>query len=401
MWPSTCCTGSGATPGSRWTTCRTSPTSTTRCWSGPETGRRLADLAEQQTQLYREDMAALNVLPPEHFVGAVESIPQVVELIAKLQDRGAVYAVEDPEFPDLYFAQDSDAEFGSLGRLSEAEALRLFAERGGDPDRPGKKAPLDCLVWRLARDGEPSWESPSGAGRPGWHIECTAIALDLLGTDFDVQGGRQRPDLPAPRDVGRRGPGGDRPAVRPGVRAQRDGRPGRGEDVEVARQPGLRVDAARVRRRPDGHPARAARAPLPRRLGVERRRADRGRGAAEPVARGGPAGHRRSTPTRCWCRCGPRSPWTSTHPPRWPRSTPGPAPRPAIDSDDTEAPALVARACEALLGVTLLTRESRLNLTMLRRSGARLASSTSSRLKERCVRLPHGLLRGKRKDHAA
>ena len=65
----------------------------------------------------------------------------------------------------------------------------LFAERGGDPERAGKKAPLDCLVWRLARAGEPSWDSPFGRGRPGWHVECTAIALDLLGTDFDVQGG--------------------------------------------------------------------------------------------------------------------------------------------------------------------------------------------------------------------
>jgi L-cysteine:1D-myo-inositol 2-amino-2-deoxy-alpha-D-glucopyranoside ligase len=146
-------------------------------------------LAEQQIDLYRQDMSALNVLPPEHLVGAVETIPQVVELISELQDRGAVYAVEDPEFPDLYFAQDSDGEFGSLSRLPEADAVRRFADKGGDPERPGKKAPLDCLVWRLAREGEPAWESALGAGRPGWHIECTAIALDLLGTDFDVQGG--------------------------------------------------------------------------------------------------------------------------------------------------------------------------------------------------------------------
>ena len=146
-------------------------------------------LAERQTQLYREDMSALNVLPPEHLVGAVESIPQVVELISTLRDRGAVYEVEDPDFADLYFAQDSDPEFGSLGRLSEAKALQAFAEKGGDPERPGKKAPLDCVVWRLARAGEPAWECSLGAGRPGWHIECTAIALDLLGPDFDVQGG--------------------------------------------------------------------------------------------------------------------------------------------------------------------------------------------------------------------
>ncbi|HEY6683768.1 MAG TPA: cysteine--1-D-myo-inosityl 2-amino-2-deoxy-alpha-D-glucopyranoside ligase, partial [Propionibacteriaceae bacterium] len=73
--------------------------------------------------------------------------------------------------------------------LSEEKAIALFAERGGDPDRPGKKAPLDCLVWRHGRAAEPSWESLLGAGRPAWHIECTAIALDRLGSGFDVQGG--------------------------------------------------------------------------------------------------------------------------------------------------------------------------------------------------------------------
>ena len=153
------------------------------------TGMNWAALAEQQTELYGEDMAALNVLPPRHYVGAVESMPLIVELIEKLQRRQAVYPVDDSEFEDLYFAQASDSEFGSLAHLSEDEAVAIFAERGGDPDRLGKKAPLDCLVWRLERVGEPSWPSVLGAGRPGWHIECTAIALDRLGVGFDVQAG--------------------------------------------------------------------------------------------------------------------------------------------------------------------------------------------------------------------
>jgi L-cysteine:1D-myo-inositol 2-amino-2-deoxy-alpha-D-glucopyranoside ligase len=148
-----------------------------------------AALAAQQTQLFGEDMAALNVLPPQHYVGAVESMPQIVDLIERLQRRQAVYPVDDSEFEDLYFAQASDPEFGSLAHLSEDKAIAIFAERGGDPARPGKKAPLDCLVWRHARAGEPSWESVLGAGRPGWHIECTAIALDRLGAGFDVQAG--------------------------------------------------------------------------------------------------------------------------------------------------------------------------------------------------------------------
>jgi L-cysteine:1D-myo-inositol 2-amino-2-deoxy-alpha-D-glucopyranoside ligase len=148
-----------------------------------------AALAKEETQLYREDMAALNVLPPQHYVGAVESMPLIVDLIEQLRQRQAVYPVDDSDFEDLYFAQASDAEFGSLSHLSEEEAVATFAERGGDPDRAGKKAPLDCLVWRHARAGEPSWPSVLGAGRPGWHIECTAIALDRLGVGFDVQAG--------------------------------------------------------------------------------------------------------------------------------------------------------------------------------------------------------------------
>jgi L-cysteine:1D-myo-inositol 2-amino-2-deoxy-alpha-D-glucopyranoside ligase len=116
-------------------------------------------------------------------------MPLIVDLIEQLQRDEAVYPVDDSEFEDLYFAQASDSEFGSLAHLSEDKAIEIFAERGGDPDRQGKKAPLDCLVWRHARVGEPSWESGLGAGRPGWHIECTAIALDRLGAGFDVQAG--------------------------------------------------------------------------------------------------------------------------------------------------------------------------------------------------------------------
>jgi L-cysteine:1D-myo-inositol 2-amino-2-deoxy-alpha-D-glucopyranoside ligase len=146
-------------------------------------------LVEQQVQLFRVDMAALNVLPPTHYVGAVESIPLIADLIAQLHRRGAVYPVNGSDVGDLYFANDSDPQFGSLSRLSEDAAIPLFAERGGDPERPGKKNPLDWLVWRQARDGEPSWDSSLGRGRPGWHVECTAIALDRLGAGFDIQAG--------------------------------------------------------------------------------------------------------------------------------------------------------------------------------------------------------------------
>ncbi|MFP5282516.1 MAG: cysteine--1-D-myo-inosityl 2-amino-2-deoxy-alpha-D-glucopyranoside ligase, partial [Actinomycetes bacterium] len=153
------------------------------------TGVDWRTLAEEQTALFGEDMAALNVLPPTSYIGAVESMPLVLDLIGELADRGAVYAVEDHEHPDLYFAVASDARFGSLSHLGDDAATALFSERGGDPDRTGKKAPLDCLVWQGDRPAEPAWDSPYGPGRPGWHIECAAIALAELGPGFDVQGG--------------------------------------------------------------------------------------------------------------------------------------------------------------------------------------------------------------------
>ncbi|MDP3892871.1 cysteine--1-D-myo-inosityl 2-amino-2-deoxy-alpha-D-glucopyranoside ligase [Nocardioides sp.] len=143
------------------------------------------ELAERETELFRQDMAALRVLPPQHYIGAVESIPLVIALIERLQERGAVYSVED----DLYFSVTADDAFGGVSGLSREEMVRIFPERGGDPDRDGKKDPLDCVLWRAERPGEPAWDSPFGPGRPGWHIECTAIALEHLGMGFDVQAG--------------------------------------------------------------------------------------------------------------------------------------------------------------------------------------------------------------------
>jgi L-cysteine:1D-myo-inositol 2-amino-2-deoxy-alpha-D-glucopyranoside ligase len=143
------------------------------------------ELAERETQLFRDDMEALRVLPPQHYVGAVESIPLALALIQKLVDAGATYTVET----DLYFSVTADPGFGEVCGWERAQMLAIFGERGGDPDRPGKKDPLDCVLWRGEREGEPAWDSPFGRGRPGWHVECSAIALEHLGHDFDVQGG--------------------------------------------------------------------------------------------------------------------------------------------------------------------------------------------------------------------
>ena len=130
-------------------------------------------------------MAALNVIPPRDYIGAVESIPSVASHVETLQGKGAIYAVDS----DLYFRVTADPRFGSVANLSDDDMLAVFAERGGDPDRPGKEHPLDCLVWQSERPDEPAWDTPLGHGRPGWHIECAAIALDHLGMTIDVQGG--------------------------------------------------------------------------------------------------------------------------------------------------------------------------------------------------------------------
>jgi L-cysteine:1D-myo-inositol 2-amino-2-deoxy-alpha-D-glucopyranoside ligase len=149
------------------------------------TGIEWTALAEREIELFREDMSALRIIPPAHYVGAVETIDLVVDLIGQLDKAGAVYRVDD----DLYFDVHADAGFGAVSGLDEAAMLRIFPERGGDPDRAGKKHPLDCLLWLSERPGEPSWETRLGKGRPGWHVECAAIALEHLGTAFDVQGG--------------------------------------------------------------------------------------------------------------------------------------------------------------------------------------------------------------------
>ncbi|MDG4819774.1 cysteine--1-D-myo-inosityl 2-amino-2-deoxy-alpha-D-glucopyranoside ligase [Micromonospora sp. WMMD956] len=146
-------------------------------------------LAMRETALFREDMEALRMIPPAHYVGAVESIPDIADKVLTLLKDGAAYRLDDGT-GDVYFDVAAAPEFGYESNLSRAEMLEIFPERGGDPERAGKRDPLDPLLWRGAREGEPSWPGGDlGPGRPGWHIECAVIALNLLGESIDVQGG--------------------------------------------------------------------------------------------------------------------------------------------------------------------------------------------------------------------
>ena len=125
-------------------------------------GEDWRELARRETQRYRGDMEALRVLPPTHLIGAVEALPVIERFSARMADRGALYNVDE----DVYFARSADPGFGSLSGpgtacgYGPAEMAELAAQRGGDPDRPGKKDPLDVLVWRAERPGEPGLGLP-------------------------------------------------------------------------------------------------------------------------------------------------------------------------------------------------------------------------------------------------
>ncbi|MET0866223.1 MAG: cysteine--1-D-myo-inosityl 2-amino-2-deoxy-alpha-D-glucopyranoside ligase [Nakamurella sp.] len=147
------------------------------------------ELAESQIQLFRDDMTALRVLPPQDYIGAVEAMDEISPAVQRLLDTGAAYRIDDPEYPDVYFDTASAPKFGYESQYDLATMLELSAERGGDPDRPGKRNALDPVLWRVERPGEPSWPSSMGPGRAGWHIECAVIAGDRLGSTIDVQGG--------------------------------------------------------------------------------------------------------------------------------------------------------------------------------------------------------------------
>lgn len=155
-------------------------------------------LAQEQTELFRTDMAALEVLPPQAYVGATEAIDLVVDAVEAMLGSGLAYRVAgtagEPD-GDVYFdvrAAEADGgwHLGQISAMPEQEMAAVFPERGGDPRRPGKRDPLDPLLWRVHRAGEPAWDGRTlGEGRPGWHIECSVISRAHLPAPFTVQGG--------------------------------------------------------------------------------------------------------------------------------------------------------------------------------------------------------------------
>lgn len=133
-------------------------------------------LADSQVDLFRSDMTALRVIPPRAYRGVVESMPEIIDAIEKLVARGVTYSIDGDIYLDIATVPGALTELP----ISLLEATDIFRERGGDPDRTSKRNSLDTLLWLAARPDEPSWPAPFGAGRPGWHIECLAIAISNL-----------------------------------------------------------------------------------------------------------------------------------------------------------------------------------------------------------------------------
>ena len=155
------------------------------------TGVDWRDLAAAQIELFRGDMQSLSVIPPDHYLAVTELVPSIVGAVERLLQSGIGYRVgRDVYFDSASAGAASPWHLGQESRLDSDTMLVLSAERGGDPDTPGKRDPLDPVLWRGEREGEPSWPGGElGPGRPGWHIECSVIAQDYMDVPLTVQGG--------------------------------------------------------------------------------------------------------------------------------------------------------------------------------------------------------------------
>jgi L-cysteine:1D-myo-inositol 2-amino-2-deoxy-alpha-D-glucopyranoside ligase len=150
-----------------------------------ELGTTWDELGRRETARYLQDMRDLNAVEFDHFTKATEHTPEMIAIIDKLIVGGHAYVSNDY----VYFDVSSDPDFGSLSHIPRDEMLGIANERGNNPDDPNKRNPLDFVLWQAAAPGEPTWESPWGPGRPGWHIECSAMASRYLGETIDIHGG--------------------------------------------------------------------------------------------------------------------------------------------------------------------------------------------------------------------
>lgn len=142
-------------------------------------------MGDMQTKKHLENMDSLNVKRPDFFPKATENIPQMIEIIKKLLAKKFAYVKND----SVYFSVKSDKNFGKLSKFGYRAMLEIANERGNFPLDPNKKDPLDFVLWQAQKTGEPAWQSPWGKGRPGWHIECSAMSTRYLGNTITIHGG--------------------------------------------------------------------------------------------------------------------------------------------------------------------------------------------------------------------
>jgi L-cysteine:1D-myo-inositol 2-amino-2-deoxy-alpha-D-glucopyranoside ligase len=150
-----------------------------------ELGVHYLDLAAEEMARFDTDMGSLGLLPVYSEPRATSAIPEILSIIGDVLDSGHAYRAGGA----VYFDISTFARFGELSHLGREEMLRLAAERGGKPEDPAKRNPLDFVLWQPSLPDEPAWESRWGPGRPGWHVECSALALRELGETIDVHGG--------------------------------------------------------------------------------------------------------------------------------------------------------------------------------------------------------------------
>lgn len=150
-----------------------------------EGNKNWIDLGDFWTKKFLKDLKSINVLMPNHYVKATDSIPKIVEMVSKLVAKKFAYENQG----NVYFEFKKFPDFDKLSHFNEKQMLLLMKDRGGDPNDSRKKAPLDFLLWQKSASGEPWWDSPWGKGRPGWHIECSAMINQYLGSQIDIHGG--------------------------------------------------------------------------------------------------------------------------------------------------------------------------------------------------------------------
>ena len=150
-----------------------------------ELGTTWDELGSSETAKYRKDMADLNALDPDHYIKATDHVAEMIAIIEPLIEKGFAYEKNG----SVYFSVASDPEFGKLSHIPRADMLPIANERGNTPNDPNKKDPLDFIMWQAASPGQPTRDSPWGPGRPGWHIECSAMATTYLGNTIDIHGG--------------------------------------------------------------------------------------------------------------------------------------------------------------------------------------------------------------------